>query len=198
MASPKLQRKTRRLVVRPLRGSDYGAWVEAWSKLSPPKNAWDRKPAAPEKLNRKHFAKILREEAKLRQADRSFPLRAFLKDGTMVGDVHLLDITRGVFHNAYIGYFMFNRHWRQGYGKEAVRAALDIAFRDLKLHRVEAGVSPHNRRSQALARAVGLRREGFSPKRIFLGGKWIDLVLYAATSEHFGVKWKEAKGRVQP
>jgi ribosomal-protein-alanine N-acetyltransferase len=158
--------------------------------MLPARNAWDRKPSKPKDLSQKRFRQILKGETDNRKADRQHVFGAFLPDGTLVGDLYLMDIARGIFHNAYLGYFMFNRHWRKGYAKEALRAVLDIAFRDVKLHRVEAGIVKTNRRSLALARSVGLRREGFSRRRIFLRGQWIDLVLYAGTCEEFGVRWK--------
>ena len=75
--------------------------------------------------------------------------------------------------------------------REAVRAAIDIAFHDLKLHRVEAGVEPRNRRSILLARSLGLRKEGLKKRAVQLrANTWVDLVVYAATSEDFGSKWR--------
>ena len=45
-------------------------------------------------------------------------------------------------------------------------------------YRVEAGIDRGNKRSQALERSLKMRRESLSQKRISLGGKWLDLVLY--------------------
>lgn len=107
-----------------------------------------------------------------------------------MGGISLMDISRQAFQNANLGYWIFNNHWGKGYGKEAVRLAIDIAFRDLKLHRLEAGIEPKNRRSMALAKAVGMKREGCSWKRLFLRGQWQDMVLFVARSEDFGIECK--------
>lgn len=69
-------------------------------------------------------------------------------------------------------------------------AIIDIAFRDVKLHRVEAGIEPTNRRSILLARSIGLRKEGLKKRAVFLRGMWNDLVMYSATCEDFGYKWQ--------
>ena len=90
------------------------------------------------------------------------------------------------FQNAYLGYWLGNIHWGRGYAREAVQATIDIGFEDLQLHRVEAGIAPKNKKSLILARALGLRREGLSRKRVFGNGHWQDLVLYALTSEDRG------------
>ncbi len=34
------------------------------------------------------------------------------------------------------------------------------------------------------------RKEGLKKRAVFLRGKWVDLVIYSATCEEFGVKWK--------
>jgi ribosomal-protein-alanine N-acetyltransferase len=78
--------------------------------------------------------------------------------------------------------------------QEAIIAFYSIAFKDLGLHRLQAGIEPHNKRSLKVAKALGFRREGLSKKIIFLRGDWQDLVQFAITCEDVGIKWKgEAK-----
>lgn len=188
----KLERIGKRVVVRPLKKSDYKAWKQAHlSQLPKAMNAWDSAaPADDRALQRKHFDQLLAKQKKQRQQDYFYEFGVFLKDGTLVGIASLMDISRLAFQNAYLGYRIFNNQWGKGYGKEAVQLVIDIAFRDLGLHRLEAGIQPKNRRSIALAKAVGLKREGFSPKRLFLRNQWLDMALYVARSEDFGITWK--------
>ena len=101
-----------------------------------------------------------------------------------------MDLSRGVFQNAYLGYRLFNKHWNKGYGKEMVRASFCMAFENLKLHRLEAGIDPRNRRSILLARSVGMRKEGLKKRALFLNGKWQDIVIYSITCEEVGVKFR--------
>ena len=56
--------------------------------------------------------------------------------------------------------------------REGMRLVLRHAFRKLKLHRVEADIQPHNRRSRALARACGFVCEGLSRRMVKVDGRW--------------------------
>lgn len=191
----KLQRQGPHVTIRPVRLSDYKEWKKAHLSTFPQKqNPWDfsvQKKSS--ELTLAVFRKHLRFDKENRAKDFFYDLGIFLKDGTYVGRVSIMDITRHVFQNAYLGYHIFNNHWGKGYGKEAAKLGIEVAFKDLELHRVEAGIEPGNRRSIRLAKSLGLRKEGLSPKRLRLGGKWVDLLIYAATSEEFGITWKRTK-----
>jgi ribosomal-protein-alanine N-acetyltransferase len=101
-----------------------------------------------------------------------------------------MDITRGVFQSAYLGYRIFNRYWGTGYGTEAVKATTQIAFKDLNLHRLEAGIEPKNIRSIKIVKRVGFRNEGLSKSRLFLRNQWVDIALYTLTTEDLKHTWK--------
>jgi len=187
----KLERKTKSLIVRPYQASDYLAWKQAFSTTPPKQNTWDKDERTPDELTRANFTQLLKEQKNLRTKDVFYTFGVFRKkDGALVGSVNLMDVTRHVFQNAYLGYRIFNRYWGQGFGKEAVAAAMDIAFKDLNLHRLEAAVEPKNKRSIALAKSIGLRKEGLSKKRLLLRGKWVDLLLFVTTTEDQGVRWR--------
>ncbi len=189
----KLNRETRRLVVRCLKPTDYLTWQAAHSSMIEPRNKWDKKNRSAQELSRSHFRKILHSHKKQRDEDRFFVLGVFHKKShELLGNVGLMDLQRGISQSAYLGYTIFNRHWGKGYGKESVLAAIDIAFKDLGLHRIEAGIEPTNRRSIFLARSLGLRKEGLKKRAIFVStrNRWVDLLSYSATCEDFGIKWK--------
>lgn len=113
----------------------------------------------------------------------------FEKTGALVGGVSLMEVTRGISQSAYLGYRIFNNHWGQGYAKESVRVMIDIGFKKLKLHRIEAGIEPKNLRSRRLAKSLGLRREGIKKRALFFRGSWIDLVMFTVTSEDLGLRY---------
>ncbi|WP_374074069.1 GNAT family N-acetyltransferase [Bdellovibrio bacteriovorus] len=181
-----LFKKTQRLVIRPLEDMDYENWAQAYSCLRPPQNEWDETNWAESELTKKKFKELLKRQKEQRTQDHFYEFGIFHKDdGILLGTVSLMDISRGVFQNAYLGYRIFNIYWGNGYAQEACKAAINIAFKDLKLHRVEAGIAPANKKSIKTAKAIGLRKEGLSKKRVLVHKKWVDLVLYAGTKEDF-------------
>jgi ribosomal-protein-alanine N-acetyltransferase len=187
----KLVRRTRNLVIRLTEPTDYEAWRMSYETMSDQVNRWDRPKRSAETLSLPSFKRILAYQKKLQKADQFFDFAVFdRKKKKMIGMVSVMNIQRGLGQTAYIGYFIHNKFWGRGYGKEATRALIDIAFRDLKLHRIEAGIEPQNRRSILLARSLGLRKEGLKKRAVYLRDQWIDLVMYSATCEEFGIPWK--------
>ncbi|MCO5141849.1 MAG: GNAT family N-acetyltransferase [Oligoflexia bacterium] len=192
----KIYRKTKRLIIRPLTILDFNRWKNSHLLMGEQKNKWDRKPKESSFLTKSNFKKILKSQLKMRASDKFYDLSIFdQRTNEIIGFVAIMDVNRGLGQSAYIGYFINNNYWGFGYGKEAVYALIDIAFRDLKLHRIEAGIEPTNRRSIMLARSIGLRKEGLKKRAVFLRNKWNDLVIYSATCEEFDIPWK---GKVSP
>ncbi|RQR72339.1 MULTISPECIES: GNAT family N-acetyltransferase [unclassified Burkholderia] len=94
--------------------------------------------------------------------------------GAVVGVVNLNEIVGGIFQSAYLGYYGMADFSRKGLMTEVLRAATDIAFGELGLHRLEANIQPANHASIALVRRLGFRKEGFSPRYLRIGGEWRD------------------------
>jgi [ribosomal protein S5]-alanine N-acetyltransferase len=92
--------------------------------------------------------------------------------GAIVGVANLSEVVRGVFQSAYLGFYGHAAWTGRGLMKEGLQLLLRHAFRREKLHRIEANVQPENHRSLALVRALGFRREGYSPKYLKIGGRW--------------------------
>lgn len=189
-------KKTKRLIIRPLELHDFENWAQAHSSMREPQNEWDETNWKESLLTLKSFKIHLKTHQEWRARDHFYEFGIFRKDdGMLLGFVTLMDISRAIFQNAYLGYRIFNNHWGQGYATEACKAAIEIAFKDLKLHRIEAGIAPANKLSIRVAKAIGLRKESLSPRRLFVNDKWTDLVLYAGTCEEFGFKFRFPKNR---
>lgn len=103
----------------------------------------------------------------------------------IVGVVHIENISSGATRSANLGYYGFTPHTRQGLIREGLRLAMRFAFRDLKLHRLEANVQPANRRSIDLIRGLGFMREGYSPKFMKVAGRWRDHERWAILAERW-------------
>jgi [ribosomal protein S5]-alanine N-acetyltransferase len=121
------------------------------------------------------------------QGDESFAdFGIFLADGDeLVGRIQLSGISRGPFQNAYLGYFVSERHNGRGYATEAVRQAVHAAFGELGLHRVQAGVIPRNLASIRVLEKAGFREEGLALRYLQIAGVWEDHKLYAVTAEEW-------------
>jgi ribosomal-protein-alanine N-acetyltransferase len=108
--------------------------------------------------------------------------------GAIAGVVNLNEIVRGVFKNAYLGYYAFVPHAGTGCMSAGLAAVIRRAFGALGLHRLEANIQPANRASIALVQGLGFRLEGFSPRYLKIGGRWRD-------HERWAITWEDLKRR---
>ncbi len=92
----------------------------------------------------------------------------------LAGVVNITNMVMGPFCSAYLGYYAFNGFERQGFMREGLTQAVRLAFRTLRLHRLEANIQPGNAASLALVRSCGFTQEGYSPKYLKIGGRWRD------------------------
>jgi ribosomal-protein-alanine N-acetyltransferase len=113
-------------------------------------------------------------------------------DGSIIGAINLSQIFRGVFQNAYLGYYVGAKYAGQGHMTEALRLVLRYVFKELKLHRVEANIQPTNAASIALVRRAGFVLEGYSERYLKICSRWRDHERWAITMEN----WKSGPGRL--
>ncbi|EOD01178.1 Ribosomal-protein-S5p-alanine acetyltransferase [Caldisalinibacter kiritimatiensis] len=57
---------------------------------------------------------------------------------------------------------------------EALKMGIDIAFNELKLHRIEANIMPKNEASLRIVKKLGFYEEGVAKKYLKINGKWED------------------------
>lgn len=99
---------------------------------------------------------------------------------TIVGYIQITGIN-SVHRSAELGIRIGDEKNRgQGYGKEALRLAVDFCWNHLNLNRVQLIVFKHNSRAINAYKAVGFKKEGLLRKAAFIGGEWVDLILMAA------------------
>jgi ribosomal-protein-alanine N-acetyltransferase len=108
--------------------------------------------------------------------------------GELAGVININEIVGGAFRSGYLGYYAFVPHNGRGYMTAGLQAVIARAFRELHLHRLEANIQPRNRPSRRLAKRLGFRLEGFSPRYLKISGKWCDHERWALTVED----WKAA------
>lgn len=103
----------------------------------------------------------------------------------LVGNIALSQIFRGQLQSCNIGYYLDKDFNGRGYMSEAVRLAVGFAFNELKLHRIEAGVAPHNLGSMRVLEKAGFQKEGIARKNVLLNGEWHDHQILAMLEEDF-------------
>lgn len=115
--------------------------------------------------------------------DRAYHFGIFTLRDELVGTITLANVARGAWQNATIGYFVDEDHNNRGYVTEAIGLVTGLAFAELGLHRVQAGVMPRNPASMRALEKAGYRREGLSLRYLRINGMWEDHVMFAITQE---------------
>ncbi len=115
--------------------------------------------------------------------DQSLRLFVFQRGGgRVIGRVAFAQIVRGPLQACVLGYGLGERDQGQGFMTEALRAAIDFVWDELRLHRIEASYAPANERSGRVLRRLGFAVEGFARDYLFIDGAWRDHVRTALTN----------------
>ncbi len=122
--------------------------------------------------------------ARLRRPTEAGFLVKRLHDGAICGVVNLNIITYDALCSAYTSYFGVAGLTESGYMKEGLLLVIRHAFEALGLHRLEANIQPQNLASIALAKSVGFRYEGYSPRYLMINNEWCDHERWAVLADH--------------
>lgn len=175
-----------RIVLRPPKENDAvrlsrvleqnASHLRPWSP-APPRGT---NPAAPVELTRS----IANQRKQWRQG-RGFTFLITGREQTapILGRIALSEIVRGVFQNAYVGYWTVRERGGQGLASEALELLIRFAFQDAELHRLQAAVMSSNRPSRRVLDKARFRLEGTSERYLQINGRWEDHLIYALTSE---------------
>ncbi len=129
--------------------------------------------------------KYISDSLKQREEDKKYSFGIFLKDtGNLIGEVSLYHIFRSSLQKCLIGYSLDEQYNDRGYTTEAVSLAVEFAFNELKLHRVEAGVMLSNTGSMRILEKVGFHKEGIERKGVKINGQWEDHQVFAIISDN--------------
>lgn len=102
-----------------------------------------------------------------------------LKDnGKLIGTCgfHCLDRRNNIVE---IGYDLSKNYWRQGYMTEALKIAIDVAFNNMHVNRIQAFVYIENVSSYKLLEKKKFIREGIIREKHFFRGKYYDHYCYS-------------------
>jgi ribosomal-protein-alanine N-acetyltransferase len=92
----------------------------------------------------------------------------------LIGSIAFNNIIRGAFQSCHLGYKLDKDEINQGYMTEALNTAIEYAFKELKLHRIEANIMPKNKPSFKVVEKLGFINEGISRKYLKINNSWED------------------------
>ena len=98
--------------------------------------------------------------------------------GTLIGNIGFWRIINQHYRSE-IGYMLHPDFWGKGIMKEALQAAADFGFNEMKLHSIEAHINPDNIASGMLLEKAGFIREAYFKEDFFFRGKFIDTAIYS-------------------
>ena len=100
------------------------------------------------------------------------------KPQTLVGNIGFWRIINQ-HYRAEIGYMLHPDFWNMGIMKEALLAAINFGFNQMKLHSIEAHINPENTASGVLLEKTGFIREAYFKEDFYFRGKFIDSAIYS-------------------
>ena len=99
----------------------------------------------------------------------------------LIGTISFWNIKKEHYRSE-IGYALHPDQQGQGIMQEAMSAVLDFAFRNMRLHSVEANVNPANEASIKLLERNNFIREAYHRENYYYNGKFLDSVIYSLLS----------------
>jgi RimJ/RimL family protein N-acetyltransferase len=116
-----------------------------------------------------------------------------LNEELLLGYVEL-DTILWAHQNCWVGIGLGNReHWGQGYGRESMELALNFAFHELNLYRVQLTVFSYNERAINLYDKLGFKREGVFRDFIQRDGRRHDMILFGLLRQ----EWAERRSNLE-
>lgn len=94
------------------------------------------------------------------------------------GRLTLASVVRGAGQFCSLGYWIAHEATGRGVATAVVGQALQIAFAELGLHRVQAEILPHNHASRRVLEHHGFQRYGLAPLYLRIAGRWQDHELW--------------------
>ncbi|MGH3275524.1 MAG: GNAT family N-acetyltransferase [Streptosporangiaceae bacterium] len=106
------------------------------------------------------------------------PLAILDEQGQIIGRININNITRGAAQSATVGYWVSQSHNGQGFASAALTDVIDIAFKELRLHRLQADTRLENTASQRVLTRNGFHPFAIAPSYLKIAGRWQDVVMY--------------------
>jgi ribosomal-protein-alanine N-acetyltransferase len=101
-----------------------------------------------------------------------------IENTSLIGTIGLWRIIKENYR-AEIGYMLQPQYWKKGLTKEAILKVADYGFHQMKLHSIEAHISPQNLASARVLEKTGFVREAYFKEDFFFGNKFEDTAIYS-------------------
>ncbi|MGL5693611.1 MAG: GNAT family N-acetyltransferase [Peptostreptococcaceae bacterium] len=125
-----------------------------------------------------NFKNILEELITEQKNDLLYMYLIYNEFDEIIGRVNLVDVQRGIFNKAELGYRIGEIHQGKGYTTRAVKLILEEASSVHKLHKIEAGTSSKNTVSQSVLIKNGFELIAKQENYILLNGEWNDNIIF--------------------
>ena len=114
------------------------------------------------------------------EESRSF---AIVAENRIAGTVTISNIVHGPFRSANLGYWVAARLGGRGLATRAVGEAVEIAFVELGLHRLQAATLVDNQPSRRVLEKNGFESIGLARRYLEIAGEWRDHLLFQRTAD---------------
>ena len=187
-----MELKTKRLILRPLKKSDWKDIVEGVGELDVAKMTKSIPYSYTKKDALEWINKNIKKNRKKEKESYNFALE-LKSEKKVIGDIDLSKINK-FSGTATTGSWINKQYWRKGYITEAKIAVNDFAFNKLKLRKLNSEVFKNNKASNATQKKVGYKLEGIEKEQVrSLSTKEIhDVNLYGLLKED----WRKVRLRL--
>jgi len=120
------------------------------------------------------------------QANNKYSFVISFKDN-LIGDIHINiqnDILR---YSGFLGYWISEIFWGQGYATECVKTLLNFTITQNDMNRIFSRVFANNLGSIKVLEKTGFKREGYFEKAVFKEGTFIDQIQYGFYNDKFTI-----------
>jgi RimJ/RimL family protein N-acetyltransferase len=173
MKKEKLNKETKRLLLRPFKLSDGPRVKDLAGNIA----------IADTTMNIPHPYKngmaeewISTHETKFEAGELSNGAIILKSTNSLIGAIGLSINSR--FNRAELGYWIAKEYWKQGYCTEAATTVLEYGFQKLDLNKIIATHITRNPASGKVMEKIGMKREGILREHVYKWDKYEDIVIY--------------------
>lgn len=174
MRMEKIIIKTKRLILKNLDEKAAAEVLDYYQRNKEFLNEWEARKKE-EYFTLNYQSKLLKKQKIKMENGTLFRFWIYKKSNNqLIGSIAFNNIIRGAFQSCHLGYKLDKDEINQGYMTEALKAAIDYAFKELKLHRIEANIMPKNKASLKVVEKLDFINEGISKNYLKINGSWED------------------------